>query len=173
MLEIRDLETSYGRSQVLFKVNLSIGRSQVVSLLGRNGMGKSTTVKSVMGICRPTSGKIEFNDALIHGWPSYRIAQAGLGLVPEGRQVFPELSVEDNIRIGAHARRDFAAAEVDAMLKRFPMIERRRRSLLGKQRRRSDSQSGQDQSIKQHATLLSFLIVTRLACKAKRIPARA
>ena len=109
MLEIHDLETSYGRSQVLFKVNLSIGKGEVVTLLGRNGMGKTTTVKSVMGICPPKSGEIKFNDAVIHRWPSYRIAQAGVGLVPEGRQVFPNLTVRENL-VATAANRGRAAA---------------------------------------------------------------
>ena len=97
MLQLRDLQTAYGRSQVLFGVSLEIGRSEVVTLLGRNGMGKTTTVKSIMGICRPKGGEIRLDDAAIHGWPSYRIAQAGLGLVPEGRQVFPNLTVRENL----------------------------------------------------------------------------
>jgi len=97
MLEVRDLQTSYGRSQVLFGVDLTIQRTEVVSLLGRNGMGKTTTVRSVMGIARPRSGTISFDGKEIRGLPSYRIAQAGIGLVPEGRQVFPNLTVRENL----------------------------------------------------------------------------
>ena len=97
MLEIRDLQTSYGRSQVLFGVSLKVGKSEVVSLLGRNGMGKTTTVKSIMGIVAPRSGEIRFAGRRIDRLPSYRIAQAGLGLVPEGRQVFPNLKVFENL----------------------------------------------------------------------------
>jgi len=97
MLEIRDLETSYGRSQVLFKIGMEIGASQVVSLLGRNGMGKTTTVRSIMGIARPKAGTITFDGKAMNGLPSYRIAQAGFGLVPEGRQVFPNLTVRENL----------------------------------------------------------------------------
>ena len=97
MLEIRDLETSYGRSQVLFKVSLSIQKGEVVTLLGRNGMGKTTTVKSVMGICPPKAGTISFDGKPTHALASYRIAQAGVGLVPEGRQVFPNLTVRENL----------------------------------------------------------------------------
>ena len=97
MLEIRGLETSYGRSQVLFGVDLSIGKGEVVSLLGRNGMGKTTTVRSVMGITPPRSGTILFENSPISGLASYRIAQLGLGLVPEGRQVFPNLTVRENL----------------------------------------------------------------------------
>jgi branched-chain amino acid transport system ATP-binding protein len=97
MLEVRELETAYGRSQVLFKVNLEIKPGEVVTLLGRNGMGKTTTVRSVMGIVRPRAGTISFDGRPIQALPSYRIAQAGLGLVPEGRQVFPNLTVRENL----------------------------------------------------------------------------
>ena len=97
MLEVRDLQTAYGRSQVLFGVNLEIQAQQVVSLLGRNGMGKTTTVRSIMGIVRPQGGKILLKNRPLLGLPSYRIAQAGIGLVPEGRQVFPNLTVRENL----------------------------------------------------------------------------
>jgi branched-chain amino acid transport system ATP-binding protein len=97
MLEIRGLETSYGRSQVLFGVDLRIAKGEVVSLLGRNGMGKTTTVRSIMGITRPKAGSIGFEGHKLETLPSYRIAQAGLGLVPEGRQVFPNLTVRENL----------------------------------------------------------------------------
>jgi len=97
MLEVRDLETAYGRSQVLFGVSLKIGKGEVVSLLGRNGMGKTTTVRSIMGISRPKAGTITFEEKTLNTLPSYRIAQAGLGLVPEGRQVFPNLTVRENL----------------------------------------------------------------------------
>jgi branched-chain amino acid transport system ATP-binding protein len=97
MLEVRKLETSYGRSQVLFGVDLDIGAREVVSLLGRNGMGKTTTVRSIMGITPPRSGTVAFQSKPSQKLPSYRIAQAGLGLVPEGRQVFPNLTVRENL----------------------------------------------------------------------------
>jgi branched-chain amino acid transport system ATP-binding protein len=97
MLEVRALETAYGRSQVLFQVDFFIGKGEVVTLLGRNGMGKTTTVRSVMGITRPKAGTIAFDGKPIQGLQSYRIAQAGLGLVPEGRQVFPNLTVRENL----------------------------------------------------------------------------
>ncbi|HET7669801.1 MAG TPA: ABC transporter ATP-binding protein, partial [Burkholderiales bacterium] len=97
MLEIRDLETAYGRSQVLFGVSLDIRKGEVITLLGRNGMGKTTTVKSIMGITPPRAGAIAFEGRALRGLPSYRIAQAGLGLVPEGRQVFPNLTVRENL----------------------------------------------------------------------------
>ena len=97
MLEVRDLQTAYGRSQVLFGISLSVGEGQVATLLGRNGMGKTTTVRSIMGIVRPQGGKILLKNKPLLGLPSYRIAQAGIGLVPEGRQVFPNLTVRENL----------------------------------------------------------------------------
>jgi branched-chain amino acid transport system ATP-binding protein len=97
MLEVRDVQTAYGRSQVLFGVSLSVAEGQVATLLGRNGMGKTTTVRSIMGITRPQAGTINFAGKSIQNLPSYRVAQAGLGLVPEGRQVFPNLTVRENL----------------------------------------------------------------------------
>ena len=122
MLEVRDLQTSYGRSQVLFGVSLEIGPAQVVSLLGRNGMGKTTTVRSIMGITRPKAGTIAFEEKPLNGLPSYRVAQAGLGLVPEGRQVFPNLTVHENLV--ATARK--GAWNEERVLKLFPHLEARK-----------------------------------------------
>jgi branched-chain amino acid transport system ATP-binding protein len=96
MLEVANLETAYGRSQVLFGVSFQVLSSQVVSLLGRNGMGKTTTVRSIMGIVS-SSGKILFEGRELQRLPSYRIAKSGLGLVPEGRQIFPNLTVRENL----------------------------------------------------------------------------
>ncbi len=126
MLQVRDLETAYGRSQVLFQVSFAIDSGEVVTLLGRNGMGKTTTVKSLMGICRPKSGAISLDDAAIHGWPSYRIAQAGLGLVPEGRQVFPNLTVRENLLATAANRRGEAAPwTLERVFALFPNLAQR------------------------------------------------
>jgi branched-chain amino acid transport system ATP-binding protein len=97
MLEVRQLETAYGRSQVLFGISLKIGEASVVSLLGRNGMGKTTTVRSIMGITQAKGGTIRFQGKEIHRLPSYRVANQGIGLVPEGRQVFPNLTVRENL----------------------------------------------------------------------------
>ena len=97
MLEVRELESAYGRSQVLFKISFAVGKGEVVTPLGRNGMGKTTTVRSIIGIVRPKSGAISFEGKALHELPSYRIAQGGIGLVPEGRQVFPNLTVRENL----------------------------------------------------------------------------
>src|SRR5206468_13132755 len=97
MLTVDALETAYGVSQVLFGVSFAVAPGQVVTLLGRNGMGKTTTVRSIMGIARPKAGAIHFEGRPIHGLPSYRVAQAGIGLVPEGRQIFANLTVRENL----------------------------------------------------------------------------
>ncbi|MBI4256372.1 MAG: ATP-binding cassette domain-containing protein, partial [Candidatus Rokubacteria bacterium] len=97
MLTLDAVETAYGLSQVLFGVSLRVDAGAVVTLLGRNGMGKTTTVRTIMGIVPPRAGRIHFDGRPIHGLPSYRVAQAGIGLVPEGRQVFPNLTVRENL----------------------------------------------------------------------------
>jgi branched-chain amino acid transport system ATP-binding protein len=96
MLELANLETAYGHSQVLFGITLKVDRSEVVSLLGRNGMGKTTTVRSIMGIVA-SSGRIVFEGKQLQQLPSYRVAKSGIGLVPEGRQIFPNLTVRENL----------------------------------------------------------------------------
>ncbi|MCD6076171.1 MAG: transporter ATP-binding protein [Ramlibacter sp.] len=97
MLQVSGLSSGYGGSEVLFDLSFDVGAGEVVTLLGRNGMGKTTTISSVMGIVRPSAGTISFNGEPVAGLPSYRIAQRGIGLVPEGRQVFPNLTVRENL----------------------------------------------------------------------------
>jgi branched-chain amino acid transport system ATP-binding protein len=106
MLEVRGLETAYGLSQVLFGVSLRIEAGQVATLLGRNGMGKTTTVHSIMGMIPIRRGTISFAEQPLAGLPSHRIAQAGIGLVPEGRQIFPNLTVRENLLATAANRRN-------------------------------------------------------------------
>jgi len=97
MLEINGLETAYGQSQVLFGMELNVGKGEVVTLLGRNGMGKTTTLHSVMGLIPSRSGNIRFQGQELRKLPSYQIAKTGLSLVPEGRQIFPNLTVLENL----------------------------------------------------------------------------
>ncbi|MEC8271675.1 MAG: ABC transporter ATP-binding protein [SAR324 cluster bacterium] len=97
MLEINGLETAYGQSQVLFGMELNVGKGEVVTLLGRNGMGKTTTLHSVMGLVPSRSGNIRFHGQELRELPSYQIAKTGLSLVPEGRQIFPNLTVLENL----------------------------------------------------------------------------
>ena len=108
MLRIENLNLNYGASQVLFGVNISVNQGDVVSLLGRNGMGKSTTVNSILGLVRPKSGRIFFDNIEIQNLESYRISQLGISLVPEGRQVFPNLTVQENLIATASNRLNFA-----------------------------------------------------------------
>jgi branched-chain amino acid transport system ATP-binding protein len=97
MLKVANLVTHYGSSQALFGVDFEFGTGQVATLLGRNGMGKTTTINSILGIVRPTSGTILFDKVELVGRPSFKIANLGIGLVPEGRQIFPNLSLRENL----------------------------------------------------------------------------
>ncbi|EWY36645.1 ABC transporter ATP-binding protein [Skermanella stibiiresistens SB22] len=97
MLLLDDVQTYYGTSQALFGLSMEVGSGEVVTLLGRNGMGKTTTVRSIMGLTPPRAGTIRFDGAVISGLPAFRVAQAGLGLVPEGRQIFGNLTVRENL----------------------------------------------------------------------------
>jgi branched-chain amino acid transport system ATP-binding protein len=97
LLDIQGLEAGYGEQQVLYGIDLSVGVGEVVSLMGRNGMGKTTTVRALMGLLPIGAGQIRFEGRPIAGEPPFRIAQAGIGLVPEGRRIFPTLTVEENL----------------------------------------------------------------------------
>ncbi|MGH6673010.1 MAG: ABC transporter ATP-binding protein [Xanthobacteraceae bacterium] len=105
LLEISGIETSYGLSRVLFGVSLSVASGEMVSLMGRNGMGKTTTVRSIMGLTRASGGSIRFDDREIRDLPAYQVAKLGIGLVPEGRQVFPNLTARENLVATAANRR--------------------------------------------------------------------
>ncbi len=130
MLEVRDLQTAYGRSQVLFGISFDVKESQVITLLGRNGMGKTTTVRSIMGMTPPRGGKISFRQKEITQFPSYRIAQAGIGLVPEGRQVFPNLTVRENLVATASNRRNASEAwTLERVFSLFPNLKDRKANL--------------------------------------------
>ena len=104
LLQVRDLQAGYGSSQVLFGLDFAVGAGQVITLLGRNGMGKSTTIKCLSGLLAASAGRIELAGQALHGLPAYRIARAGVGLVPEGRQVFPHLTVRENLVATASLR---------------------------------------------------------------------
>jgi branched-chain amino acid transport system ATP-binding protein len=104
MLRVRDLEAFYGASQVLFGMELAVDAGEVVTLMGRNGMGKTTTVHAIMGLLEARRGVVEFEGSRVDALPAFRIARLGLGLVPEGRQIFPNLSVRENL-VAASANR--------------------------------------------------------------------
>jgi branched-chain amino acid transport system ATP-binding protein len=128
MLRLEGVVAGYGESQVLNSIGFGVGAAQVVTLLGRNGMGKTTTVRAIMGLIRPSAGHIRFDGQDITGDPPYRIAQRGIGLVPEGRQIFPTLTVEENL-VATAANRAGGAARWDlpAIFALFPRLAERRR----------------------------------------------
>jgi branched-chain amino acid transport system ATP-binding protein len=132
MLSVQRVNAGYGVSQVLFDVSIDVNAGEVVTLLGRNGMGKTTTILSIMGVLPLRSGEIRFDGMRVSGWPSYRVARLGLGLVPEGRQVFPNLTVRENILVTASS---VASAErrwtYDSVLELFPPLAARSRSMAG------------------------------------------
>ena len=125
MLEIEALETSYGASQVLFGIGFDVRAGEVVTLLGRNGMGKTTTVRSIMGLAKPGAGRVRFDGVEIAGLPAYRIAQAGIGLVPEGRQIFPNLTVRENLIATARG----SGWTLDRVYEFFPRLAERQNNM--------------------------------------------
>jgi branched-chain amino acid transport system ATP-binding protein len=133
LLHVADIETCYGQSQVLFGISLEIAAGEMVTLMGRNGMGKTTTVRSIMGLTPARAGTIRFAGDDIRTKPSYRVAQLGLGLVPEGRQIFPNLNVRENL-VATAANRDKAADPwtLDKVCELFPRL-RERFSSMGNQ----------------------------------------
>ena len=129
MLSVRGLQASYGAAQVLFDISLDVGAGEVVTLLGRNGMGKTTTVRSIMGLLRPRGGEVRFDGAVVTGLAPYRIAKTGIGLVPEGRQIFPTLTVEENLVATASTRSGSRRWTLDAVYDLFPRLKERRGNL--------------------------------------------
>lgn len=126
LLEVRDIHAFYGPSQALFGMNFTVQAGQFVTLLGRNGMGKSTTVKAIMSLIQPSSGSIHFDGREMVGLPSYKVARAGVGLVPEGRQIFPNLSVRENLIATAHNRQATASPwTLERIYELFPRLAER------------------------------------------------
>ena len=122
LLEIKSLKSWYGESQALFDVNLEIEKGEIVALLGRNGMGKSTTINSICGMVHKYEGNINFNNVSLIGMPSYRIAQLGIGLVPEGRRAFSNLTVLENL-VATAVDGEWSLFEI---YKLFPRLEERK-----------------------------------------------
>ena len=130
MLELKHLETSYGQSQVLFGVDLQVNEGEVVTLLGRNGMGKTTTINSIMGLVRARSGEIKFEGSQIREWPAHLVAQSGMGLVPEGRQIFPNLNVIENlIATSANRFKNKNPWTLDRVFNLFPRLLERAKNM--------------------------------------------
>jgi branched-chain amino acid transport system ATP-binding protein len=127
-LEVRDLHTAYGLSRVLFGVSLEVGAGECVCLLGRNGVGKTTTMRSIMGLTPPNAGRIVWKGTDITGWPPYRVARAGIGFVPEDRRIFADLTVWENLDVASRAPRSEPASRfplqwsVERVLELFPQL---------------------------------------------------
>jgi branched-chain amino acid transport system ATP-binding protein len=130
LLEVKDLNAFYGPSHVLQGISLNIAAGELVALLGRNGMGKSTTLKTIMGLVHPKSGSVIFEGKDIAGFPPYKTALAGIGYVPEERRIFPELSVLDNLLLGVKGGKmgdphDPKIWTIERIFKHFPKLEER------------------------------------------------
>ncbi len=130
MLEVRDIHTYYGDSYVLQGVSLRVDNGQVVGILGRNGMGKTTLIRSIIGFTPPRQGQVLFKERDITRWPAYRAVGLGMGLVPQGRRVFPSLTVMENLAIAA--KRNGGAWTVDRVLDLFPRLRDRAQHRAGK-----------------------------------------
>ena len=133
MLEVSNLTSKYGRAQILNGVSLSLGEHEVVALLGRNGAGKSTTMKCIMGLVTTKAGDVRYDGRSLMKLPPHMICRAGIGYVPEERRIFPELTIEENLEVGRRPRREGAPEwTLEHLFALFPNLAERRRN-LGKQ----------------------------------------
>lgn len=133
MLDVTGLNTFYGGAHILSDVHLAVGPHEVVALLGRNGAGKSTTIKSIMGLVRPRSGRIVYKGEDIAGQEAFRVCRLGLGYVPEERRIFSELTVEENLEVGRRPPREDAPEwSVRHLFELFPNLAERRRITAGR-----------------------------------------
>jgi len=125
MLELKDIHTYYGDSYILQGVSLKVNEGSVVALLGRNGMGKTTTIRSIIGLAPPRRGEIIFKGKNVAGLPPYAIARRGIGLVPQGREIFPSLSVRGNLTMAARSKGTDKGWTLDNIYTRFPILKTR------------------------------------------------
>jgi len=123
MLALRDVHSGYGSAEVLFGVNLEIGEGEMLALLGRNGMGKSTLIRTILGLTALNAGSILVRGKDVAGWPSHRVARAGIGWVPEGRQVFTDLTIEENLLVSSRN----GSWTLDKVYQLFPRLQERKR----------------------------------------------
>jgi branched-chain amino acid transport system ATP-binding protein len=130
MLRISDIHTYYGDSHILQGISLNMERGQVVGILGRNGMGKTTLIRSIIGFTPPRRGQVLFKERDITRWPSNRVVSLGLGLVPQGRRVFPSLTVDENLSVAA--KRNGSPWTVERVMELFPRLRERRENRAGK-----------------------------------------
>jgi branched-chain amino acid transport system ATP-binding protein len=133
MLKLSGVSAGYGATPAVHDIDIAVGEGEAVGLLGANGAGKSTTLRAISGLLRPTAGTISFLETPIAGMPAYRIAEFGIAHVPEGRQVFPELTVQENLEIGAYVPSAKAerARSLALVFTIFPVLAERRRQLAG------------------------------------------
>ena len=129
LLKVEAIETFYDSSQALFGVDFEVREGECVSLLGRNGMGKTTTVKTIMGLLSPRRGAVRFRGVEIHRYPSYRVARQGISIVPEGREIFPTLTVEENlVATAVKAKRGAPGWTLETVFEMFPRLAQRRKA---------------------------------------------
>jgi branched-chain amino acid transport system ATP-binding protein len=126
MLSIRGLNTHYGASHILQGVDLELGKGRIAAVLGRNGVGKTTTVKTIMGLVAPSGGSVTLDGTPITAWPPHRVARAGVSYVPEGRQIFPDMTVVENIRVAQ--RKPAREWPLEKLLQLFPSLDERQRN---------------------------------------------
>jgi branched-chain amino acid transport system ATP-binding protein len=132
LLEVESLNTYYGESRVLQDMSFKVDQGEIVALLGRNGMGKSTTLKSIMGLVKPRSGTVIYKGEDVAGYPPYKVAKAGIGYVPEERWIFPTLTVMENLVMGIKGgkidKKNPNAWTVEKIFEHFPSLEKRQKS---------------------------------------------
>ncbi len=132
ILEVKDLVVAYGKVRAVKGISFTVGEGEVVTLIGTNGAGKTTTLRSISGLLPLTGGSITFQGSRIDGMPAHRIVEQGLAHAPEGRRIFPRMTVEENLRLGAYARRDTGiASDLKRVFELFPVLEERRRQAAG------------------------------------------
>ncbi len=131
MLEVSNLQAGYGALPVLHEVSLSIRKGETLVLLGRNGVGKTTLLKSLMGIVKPTDGQVRFKDENVTGLPPHKMAKAGVAYVPQGRGIFPRLSVKENLLVGLRSRKDGRRTIPEEIFHLFPILKERTMQLGG------------------------------------------
>ena len=129
LLRVEDIHTYYGRSYVLQGASLGVRKEEVVALLGRNGAGKTTTLKTIMGLVKPRAGAVIFKDREITRLPAYKIARRGIGYVPQGRQLFPKMTVLENLKTGMRDQSD--TKQLESVFSLFPVLEERLSQLAG------------------------------------------
>ena len=123
MLEIRNLSFAYGASRILADISMTMAASRVTCVIGRNGVGKTTLMRNIIGLLRPSEGSVVLDDVNVTRWPSHRRSRAGLSIVPQGRQIFPSLTVHENLRVGLESRRDRKKVIPDEIYELFPILK--------------------------------------------------